>query len=860
MNTLEQIKNFYKDSWENIKKNRFSYNTSWQLSQRITELTDSIVIKACEHAGETDDIAVLALGGYGREQMAPYSDIDILILHKSSLSSAQEEFINCFTALMWDIGANPGMQIKCLKEVTKAALEDEVIKTSFIDNRFLWGSMDVFKSFVKTIDNKVMERGKSEFLMMKIDAVRNRNAKFRDSIYRLQPNTKEGTGGLRDINTIYWICKILYKTRSLHETVKHNILTPSEYEDLMENSEFLFRVRNELHYFHNRKYDVMSLEAQMEIAKALGYMATSSVKSVEIFMRDYYMRAKKTSEITQKVINRTLNEISRKRFRSKIYRAKLSEGFIQYANTITVDSPTIFDETPKKLITLFSHMAFRGLVMSDSVCDLIKEKLYLVNNKFIREHGKLFLKTISSYPNSGKIVTNMAKCGLFQAMIPEFENLECRPQFDYYHHYTVDEHTFLALSYIDKLMGNLPPHLEQYREALNKIKRKDLLALAIILHDIGKGQGKNHSIVGAKMSKSICKRLGLSMDETDTICAMVEHHLLMSHIAQRRDLHSLEVIDHFCSFLNSTEELHILFLLTYADMNAVGGASFNEWKNSLLKELHAKSEIALNSESLEHEFQKVINRRKERLKERCKNMPDILELSHTLDEEYIYSNKAVHIIRYLSMAQSIDKDNDIVVEVDIREEFNTMEVVVCTHDHVGLLKKICGALASLGHNIKWAQIYTLENNITIDNILIDNPYTGSYMPESKQEAIKERIAKIIRDETDIEELIDKSSSSILNSNTVDFSKKDKIMFDNEVSSQYTVVDIFAKDRLGLLYYILGRFNKLGLNVAKAKISTDVDRVVDSFYLTDAEGKRIVDTKTLENIREELLKEIESQNI
>jgi [protein-PII] uridylyltransferase len=858
MQSLEQIKKFYKASWDKIKHNRFSYNTSWQLSQRLTELADSIVIKACKHSGEPSDIAVVALGGYAREQMAPYSDIDILILHKTKITKSQEEFINQFTTAMWDIGTNPGIQIKFLKDVAKAALEDEVVKTSFIDNRFLFGSKSVYESFIKIINDKVMERGKSEFLMMKIDAVRNRNAKYRDSIYRLQPNIKEGNGGLRDINTIYWICKILYKTRSLHETVKHNILTHDEYEDLIDNSEFLFRVRNELHYFHDRKYDVMNLEAQMEIATALGYMATSSVQSVEIFMRDYYMRAKKTAEITQKVINRTLNEISRRKFKSKIYRAKLADGFVQYANTITVDNASIFDENPKKLITIFSHMASRGLILSDSVCDLIRSKLYIVDSSFMKDYGKFFLRTISMFPNSGKLVSSMAKCGLLQAMIPEFEYLECRPQFDYYHHYTVDEHTLLALSYIDKLLGNLPPHLETYRKALTKIKRKDLLTLSILLHDIGKGQGKNHSIVGAKMSRIICKRLGLSMDDTDTVCAMVEHHLLMSHIAQRRDLHSIEVIDHFCSYLNSTEELNILFLLTYADMNAVGGASFNEWKNSLLKELYSSSEMAITTADLEIEFQKVVSRRKVKLAERCKNMPEIYEMVKTLDEEYIYSNKAVHIIRYLNMAHNITKENDIIVELDIREELDTIEVVVCARDHVGLLRKICGALASLGYNIKWAQIYTLENDITIDNILIGNPYAGSKFPEIKQEAIKKRIIDTIKDEVDVEKLIDQSSNSILAPNKTIFSKKDKILFDNEISSQYTVVDIFAQDELGLLYYVLGTFNKLGLSVEKAKISTDVDRVVDSFYLTDMEGGKIVDQKSLDKIRRELFKEIESQ--
>ena len=565
MQTSQQIKQYYQETWDNIKKNRFSFSTSWQLSQRITELSDQIVFKACELAGETDGIAVVALGGYAREQMAPYSDIDILILHKGRMNKTYERFISEFTTLMWDIGVNPGIQVKDIKEVTKAALEDEVVRTSFIDNRFLFGSKKSYEAFQNLVNDKVMEKGKQEFLMMKIDGVRNRNTKFRDSIFRLQPNIKEGNGGVRDINTIYWICKILYKTKSLHETVKHNILTSQEYDKLIENAEFLFRVRNELHYYHNRKYDVMSLESQMEIAKNLGYTATSSIQSVELFMRDYYIMAKTTAEITQKVINRTLAEISKKLFSKKVFSQRLSDGFVQYANTLTVESKNLFDENPRRLISVFTYSALKGLKLADTTADLIREKTYLIDDEFRLAHGALFLKAISSFPNSSRIVSNMAKCNVLQAMIPQIEKIICRPQFDYYHHYTVDEHTYLAMSYLDKMTGTLPPHLEQYQVAFNRLKRKDLLALSLLLHDIGKGTGKNHSITGALMSREICKNLGMGLEDTEIVCNMVEQHLLMSNIAQRRDLHSIDVINHFASYLNSQTDLDILFpyLLAY---------------------------------------------------------------------------------------------------------------------------------------------------------------------------------------------------------------------------------------------------------------------------------------------------------
>jgi len=863
MQTVQNIKNYYHSTWKDIKSNRHSYSSSWQLSKRLTELTDETVFKVCEMAaqqsGNVDGIAVLALGGYAREQMAPYSDIDILILHKGKTSKKQEEFMNAFTTFMWDIGTNPGIQIKGLKDVTKAALEDEVVRTSFIDHRFLFGSKKDYDSYLKIINEKVMEKGKAEFLMMKIDGVRNRNSKFRDSIFRLQPNIKEGTGGIRDLNTISWICKILYKTSNLSETVKYNILTREEYDMLMEHSAFLFAVRMELHYFHNRKYDVMTLEAQMEIAHNMGYSGTDSVQSVELFMRDYYIRAKDVAEITNKVINRTMLKLPVKNLNKKPYIAKLSDGYAQYANTLTVLSKDIFAESPRKLITIFSYASRRGLKLSDSTCDLIRENVHLIDNAFINEYGKTFLKTISAFPTSFRVVSDMYKCRVLQAMIPEFEGLECRPQFDYYHHYTVDEHTILALSYIDNIASSIPPSLNTYQQALLSMERKDLLALSILLHDIGKGQGKNHSLLGAKMSRNICKRLDMTMDDTDTICSLVEHHLLMSHIAQRRDLHDIDVIEHFTSFLNNLEELRLLFLLTYADMNAVGGATFNEWKNNLLKELYDRSESAIVNESLIEEYEDVIRRRRQKIAERCKNMPDIQAMADTIDDEYLYSTKAFLLIRYLLLAEAVHTDNDIVVEIDAREEMDSIEVIVCAKDRSGLLSDICGALSSLTYNIKWAKIYTMQNDVTIDNIIIANPFAGRKMPDAKRETLKNRIINTIKDGRDIERQIIQTSSPIKGPVPV-FVKKDKIVFDNDVSSNYTVIDIYTQDRIGLLHDILCTFNNLELNVSKAKISTDVDRVVDSFYLLDRAGKKITDQKVLDTIREELFKNIEADTV
>ncbi|WP_022852282.1 [protein-PII] uridylyltransferase [Limisalsivibrio acetivorans] len=859
---LDFKKSFW-NSWNDIKiQSRDRSLTSWQILDSITSLVDEAIIKLVEkHESYAKGIAVLALGGYARRQMSPQSDIDLLILHKGRLKSKQKEFINLFTTDLWDMGTNPGIQIKDVKDVARAALEDEVVRTSFIDNRFLAGTEKIYDAFLTVMNDRIAEKGVNEFLLMKIDGVRNRSKKFRDSIYRLEPNIKESNGGVRDINTIYWICKILYKTDNLTELIKHKMLTVDEYDELMLHSEFIYRVRNELHYCHGRKYDVLNMEAQREVAENLGYSNTASALGVESFMRNYYITAKTIAEITEKVINRALSEMTMRKFNTgRTYKVDIGEGFLQYANKLTLKNKSVFEEKPKRLISVFLYAAAKGLKISDSTFDTIRENLYLIDGTYIKEHGKLFLKAISRFPQAGEICTRMAKAGVLQAMIPEFEEIVCKPQFDYYHHYTVDEHTFLALTYIDKLSSSLPPHLSPYQKVISELGRKDLLALSILLHDIGKGQGKNHSIVGMRMSRIICRRLGMSMDDTDTVANMVLHHLLMSMISQRRDLHDIEVINYFTSFINNEDELRILFLLTYADMNAVGGETFNKWRNSLLTELYAKGMHGLANEDIEKEFEKIVLRKREKIADRLEKEPHLQEVAAGLDDEFLYSNAVGHIVRYIHQAERVSDDNPIEVELEHRNDLRGIEITLCTRDFAGVLRRMAGALSSLGLNILWAQIYTLPNGIAIDTLMVDNPWNSTDNVEEKEKNMIKRVMDAVAGNIDIHETLKSKSSYAVPKTSPSFSKKDKVVFDNEMSHQYTILDIFTQDRLGLLYIILGVFRRLGLNLIKAKISTDVDRVVDSFYLTDMNGEKITDERTLEAIRDELIQELESSPV
>ncbi len=851
MKNIIEIKKFYWDKWAEIKETKIHNSTSWEIMEQITAITnDTIDMIVSNIDASIDGITLIALGGYARKQMAPYSDIDILILHHGKLKNTQEDFINSFITNLWDIGVHPGIQVKDIEELEKAAMEDVVVRTSFVDNRFLSGDKSLYIEFQNILYNRIMTRGKTEFLMQKISEVRKRAKKFRDSIFRLEPNIKEGRGGIRDINSVYWICTILYNTDNLSVLVKNNILSMEDYDRFMIKSEKIFAIRNYLHYFHNRLNNVLNMEAQQHIAKQLGYINTSNILAVELFMKDYYKAARRIMEITNKVINITMTEVILKKTHKKLNISNLGGGFYQYGNRLTLENDRLFEENPEKLLRLFKVSSSLGLKLSDSTIEIIHKNLHLLTPDLIKKTGRDFIKLIGSFPNAYRTTNQLLITGVLLKYIPEFRELICKAQFDMYHHYTVDEHTILALKYIDDLSLPQPPKYQKYQEVLAKIKRKDLLGFAILLHDIGKGQGKNHSVVGAKMTKIIGKRIGLKMDDIDMVANLVEQHLLMSHISQRRDLHDIDVIEHFIKFVDSQCELNLLYLLTYADMNAVGGEAFNQWRNTLLTELYEKALSAIDNEDFTKEFKVVVERKRRKLRERIGNNEELLKLAETIDDDYLYSNKTSHILRHLNMALSINSSNTFKVEAEIVHEFHCIEFTICTYDFLGLFRKLAGAFSAMNFNILGAQINTF-NNFAIDTLQVTNKEDNIEKLSEKLNYYIETLTDILFGKIDIRDLVKNSAKSILVKKTpIKINKK--IIVDNDVSSTFTVIDVYTEDKPHLLYNLLGIFSELKLNVQKAKISTDVDRVVDSFYITDENGFKIEDEDELIKIKNAIM--------
>lgn len=854
---IYNIKEDYWNKWNEIKNHRHNIPTAWQLMQKLTTISDEVIINTFNlFSKEKENISIIALGGYARREMSPFSDLDILILHKEKLDKKDEETIKLFTSSLWDINLQPGIQIKKLSEISEAAIDDEIVKTSFLDNRFLTGNSEIYRIFLNILNEKVINRGKEKFLLQKVLELRQRGKKYRDSIYRIQPNIKDGEGGIRDINTIYWISKVLFNDATLKRLIQAHIIDVNDYDILVESAEFLFKIRTEVHYFHNRKYDFLNLECQKTIANELGYRDKNNMLAVEVFLMDYYKATKHIKEITEKVIDNTIIKFVFKNKQQKS-REPIAPYLYKYENLITTSDKDYFLKDPKNLIYIFYYAATYSLKLSESLKKLIKDHMYLIDETYIKKYSEVFLKTISKTPYSSKILTLMAENGVLQKFIPEFERIVCKPQFDLYHHYTVDEHTLLAVNFIDRLYDPLPKKFLPFQEVFKNIKRRDLLILAILLHDIGKGEGKNHSVRGANMTRVICKRLNMSLDDTDTVANLVEHHLLMSHISQRRDIHDLEVIEHFISHLNNIQELNLLYLLTYADMSAVGGTLFNEWKKSLLTELYLKAYDAFSKVDLISEFKKVVEDKKKRVYERICENPVYVKTFNMLEDDYIFSNKIKHIVRHIKMASEL-QENISLVEYEIRRDFNAVTIMICTKDKIGLLKKLAGAISYFGLNILGAQIYTFGKNIAVDTFQVSLENMDLTNIDTTISKLKSLIDEVLIDKKDIDTLLENRSSRFL-VKKVPKHLSHKVVIDNNISSQYSVIDVYTYDYIGLLYDILKIFEKFGIYVQNAKISTDVDRVVDSFSITDGSGNKLEDSFLENVVKDAILKKLTLSN-
>ena len=807
-------------------------------------------------SGETPRFAIAAQGGYGRGELNPRSDIDLLVLHTRKVTPFVKSLTEKLLYTLFDSGLQVGHATRTIADCVSLGEKDMKIRTALLDARFLCGDFSLYGEFEKIVEAKLLKKGIGRFVREKLDESRLRHGSYGGSVYLLEPEVKEGQGGLRDIQTAQWIARAKLKAKDLDSLALNGIVNAADIAKLKESQDFLLRVRNELHFSTGRHQDQLTFEHQENVSRALGYQGEESLRGVEVFMRAYYLHAAQVSRLTSLIIHR-VTECDKPRFADKlIFRRTLREGVRISRGHINVTKAEILESHPENLISVFDDLQKYNCELSHESRELLREHADKIDDELRRsaEANEPFFNILKWKDGVYKTLLEMHRSGVLGAFIPEFGRLLCMALHDAYHTYTVDEHSLKLVMEIERLkagdyIGELPLLTQIAREA----EKIELLYLGMMFHDIGKGFGGGHSEIGAKMVRSIAKRMRLNADDGALVEFLVRHHLLMTHTAFRRDLEDEKTIFEFAKSMGSVNNLKMLFLLTFADVKAVGPDVWNPWKASLLGELYVKT-LNLLEEAEKGEFQRedvraVIRRVQTRVRRQLSKDYDEAKVERFIEnmpDRYFISTPESDIPSHFELMEKLRGKNAEVAVAHFPERDCT-SVVVCSQDRPGLFASITGVLSALSLDILNARIFTARDGRILDVFRISHHGRPEIvMAEQKWHRFRALLEQVLEGKTDVAKLVESSKPTLyLQRHAPKVSTV--VNIDNEVSDDFTVIEIFTEDRIGVLFTITHSLYRLGLSIHVAKISTNVDQVADVFYVTGPSGGKVTDGEQVATI-------------
>ena len=869
---LDHLKGFLSDTQLAVREEqRQSLGGGAAACRKISDAMDSVLSVLHERSrerflGTAPDMSyrmsVVAVGGYGRRELCPRSDVDLLFLHSYKVDRYVEAMTESMLYPLWDLGLEVGHSVRNIKETIRLAGADDSIRTSLLDHRFIAGNEPLYRESASELDKFLYFSGGDQFIEKKIREMRLRHAKVGSTVYLLEPNVKEGRGGLRDLQTAVWCARIKYKCGDLSELRRKGVVGTRTVEAIRHVLDYLLRVRNELHYLQGKKADILSFEVQDQLAGRFGYRKMGPNLGVERFMRTYYLHAASAARLSDEVIEEVgrflPEEGSRKPF-FFLKRKLIGEGGILYKGKLQVKDRASFEKEPIRILEFFRSMQKTRSSLSPQARRNIQMALPAVGSEFCedREAAKLFLEILSDPVHLRETLLAMNESRFLSRYIPEFAPLYCKVLRDIYHVYTVDIHSIRCASVLAGLETSAARTEEEegFHRIHATVQNRGLLHLAILFHDIGKGTGHGHSRIGAEIVARIGARWGLPERDVSDLVFLVEQHLLMAHVSQRRDLHDIELILYFADTVGTVSRLDQLYLLTYADMKEVGPEIWTTWKAMLLAELYEKGRNVLEQGALKRPFEERAHRRREQVREMLQGEPreTAERFLARMDDRYLLAAPDGRFIEHCRTLAVFDGKTPIVVPIDSPESGTTEFLVLCP-DERGLFAKIAGTLSANGLNILNASIATTVDAVALDTFYVN--YRGkSLQGDPKKERVIADLSRVLRGETTVEALMAEPRAGKYVRDRIPRYRPTRVVFDNSVSSRFTVVDIFTYDRIGLLYDITSTLTALGIDIALSKISTKADQVADVFYIIDRDGRKIVSADRQEEIRRALLASI-----
>ena len=812
--------------------------------------------------------ALVAQGGYGRGELNPQSDIDLLFLYGWKVSPFVESVTEKLLYTLWDAGLQVGHATRSIAECVRLAENDMKVRTSLLDARFLCGDYPLYEDFEKRVESRLVKNGVKRFIREKLEENRARHEQFGGSVYLLEPEVKEGEGGLRDIQTARWIARAKLKAKDLDALALNGVVSATDIAALKESQDFLLRVRNELHFSTGKHQDQLTFEHQEKVSSALGFEGEGALRGVEVFMRSYYLHAAQINRLSTLIVHR-VTDCDKPRFGATyMFGRTLREGIRLSKGHVTVTKPEIVKSSPENLIRIFDDAQKYNCQLTHETRELLRQHLDLIDDDFRRsaEANLPFFNILKWKESVYETLMEMHRAGVLGALIPEFGRLLCMVLHDAYHIYTVDQHSLRLIKEIERLKaGDYAESLPLLTQLAREAEKIELLYLGLMFHDIGKGFGGGHSEIGARMVHSIARRMRLNADDGALVEFLVRHHLLMTHTAFRRDLEDEKTIFDFAKTMGSVNNLKMLYLLTFADVKAVGPEVWNPWKASLLGELYIKA-LNLLEEAEKGEFERqdiraALRRVQTRVRRQLSKDYDeerVEKFIEAMPERYFLSTPEDDIAEHFELMDSF-RGKRAELSVQHFPERDCSSVVVCSQDRPGLFASITGVFTALNFDILNARIFTANDGRILDVFRISHHGRPEVvMAEQKWVKFRAVLDGVLDGKIDIAHLVGSFKPSLL------FQKRapkvsTAINIDNEASDGFTIVEVFTEDRIGVLFTITYSLHRLGLSIHVAKISTNVDQVADVFYVTDHAGGKVIEPEQVETVRKFLHQNLAPQN-
>ncbi|SFF90947.1 UTP--GlnB (protein PII) uridylyltransferase, GlnD [Novosphingobium sp. CF614] len=835
------------------------------VDQLIRVIHDHVVqhVYPASNRSKGERLTIMAVGGYGRGEMAPHSDVDIAFLTPIKQTAWCEQVIEAMLYFMWDLSLKVGHSSRSLDEMVKMSRSDLTIRTAMLEGRYVWGDQDLYEEARVRFWKDVVSGTERQFVVEKLAEREERHKRMGDSRYVVEPNVKEGKGSLRDLHTLYWIGKYIHQVRDPSELVGVGLLTKKEYLAFRRAENFFWAVRCHLHAITRRAEDRLTFDLQREVASRMNYSDRPGKSAVERFMQMFFLQAKMVGNLTGVFLAQLDEQFARKTPRGLLagFRAKprVLKGYRVFGGRIKAPSEDWFAADPVRMIEIFVLADKEGFEIHPETMRLISRDAVLIKDEVRRDKraNELFMELLTSRNNPEVALRSFNEAGVFGRFVTEFGRVNAQMQFDMYHHYTVDEHTIRAVGLLARIeKGELKQDHPLAHDIIHKVRSRRALYVSVLLHDIAKGRGGDHSDLGADIALRLCPRFGLDEEEVELVAWLVRQHLLLSATAFKRDLSDGKTIADFVEVVQSIDRLRQLTLLTIVDIRAVGPGTWNSWKRQLIGELYGAAEERLRLGHAEFGREKRVAARKAAVAALTPGNTALIEqIGGMLGDAYWIAEPEDVIAKNLVQLEAAGND-PLSILTEYYPARGATLVTVIASDHPGLFYRIAGGIHLAGGNIIDARIHTTRTGRAVDNFLVQDPLCRPFQEASQLDRLRASIGNALANRIKIlPQLVAKPDAR---PRADAFEVRPRVVFDNKASNRFTVVEVNSRDRPALLNRLAHALFEARLMVHSAHIATYGERAADTFYVTDLLGEKLTAPGRLKALERRLL-EAASEN-